>query len=249
LQDRRCSCAHNQIRQPRDMFVGRRSRSNSITTSAGQPSYTRSRLSVYPNNASAIDPSPFPVSGHGVHSRRASVRTETLCVPPVTNEHEPIYPIGPLDTSTSVTSSSFRSLIWQNVVVARTWDVVGSERGCWEVSGTSIVGVRRKPRSNGLGNGKESVTTTTLGHHHSASCSGLTNATLERWELWLYDTSSARVQSSPLVALLDTSPSSPPRPSSHPRLPFTRVSPFINTRSYGLAGFGNTIGRFHYILP
>jgi hypothetical protein len=32
-----------------------------------------------------------------------------------------------------------------------------------------------------------------------------------------------------------------------PRLPFTRVSPFLITRSHSLAGFGNTVGLFNSI--
>ncbi|KAJ7915546.1 sterol regulatory element binding protein cleavage-activating protein [Mycena leptocephala] len=113
--------------------------------------------------------------------------------------------------------------------------------GGWDVSDRRVVGVRRKPRS-AVKNGSLNPL---------AEQPGLTSATLERWEWWSFDPSGTRVQSSALATLVGSvetpSVSSASSKDVIPRLPFTRVSPFLITRSHSLAGFGNTVGLFNSI--
>jgi hypothetical protein len=254
VQRRRCSCARGVPRQTpsRDIRNGKRSRSNSISSCVGSvsPSNIRSRLSKFaPNDQSVLDTASFPVSGHGVHSRRASEkdairRTETLTLPLVTDEHESSHLVGPLDVSPS--SLSLRiSTAWHNLVVVRLSET-SCDRGSWDVLESKLVGVRRKARSHG----KTKCGTTTqinLGSSH-----GLTVAALDRWEFWTFDPSSSRLQTSPLSALVDNHPTEH-HSRSHslevPRLPFTRVSPFFSSGSHGFGGFGNTVGVFNFFPP
>jgi hypothetical protein len=124
------------------------------------------------------------------------------------------------------------------------------ERGGWGVNGTKAVGVRRKPRTQ-----TPHQALTPLEIKPTAS-QGLTAATLERWEFWMFDTAASRLQSSLLTDLAKnprkpdhySALSSRPKGSADPvpRLPFTRVSPFLIASTHGLAGFGNTVGVFSF---
>ncbi|KAG6900450.1 hypothetical protein C0993_010497 [Termitomyces sp. T159_Od127] len=242
-ETRRCSCTRHPLRNvPRDN-VGRRSRSNSITSQTSQPSVSpsipRARL------ATTFETSPFPVSGHGVHSRRTSDKetgrrsTDTLAVPFPGEEYD--------SDARSFVSQSF----WRDAVLTREIDVT-CERGGWSVNGGRVIGVRRKPRPQGRAQGG------TITPIKGAHAQGLTPATLERWELWTFDPAFSRLQSSLLVTLRPqpncerTSFSSTSSSSSSisgdriPRLPFTRVSPILATPTHALAGFGNTIGIFYF---
>ncbi|KAF5386606.1 hypothetical protein D9615_001934 [Tricholomella constricta] len=242
-ETRRCSCSRHQLHNvsSRDN-LGRRSRSNSTTSQTGSvsPSIPRARL------ATTFEASAFPVSGHGVHSRRASDKDtgrrsfDTLTVPFPGDEFN-------CDTRTSLNASSF----WHGAVLVRVTDIT-CERGGWGVNGSRLIGVRRKPRSQGSTQGG------TAALLKPASNRGLTTATLERWELWTFDPSIARLQSSLLAALTiqpDRTSNSSPSPStgsssdSVPRLPFTRVSPFLTASTHALAGFGNTVGIFQISCP
>ncbi|PPR05991.1 hypothetical protein CVT26_005713 [Gymnopilus dilepis] len=278
-QTRRCSCSRTHPPQQRLRRVssreslGRRSRSSSTASSQmGSPHIPRARL------ATAFDPlsSPFPVSGHGVHSRRASEKegrrsSELLTVPfPGTLGAAEDYDISGNGSallhdntgSTTPTSTYMTQSTWKNAVLVPLADVT-SERGCWGVSSKGFVGVRRKARSQGkpkpnLGKGSTDW-----------DPSGLSSATLERWEVWTFEPSTALLRSSLLASLGPpssevagrtstsslSSRGSSPRSSfsswsgsgeSIARLPFTRVSPLLITSSHALAGFGNTIGVFHF---
>ena len=265
-QNRRCSCTRNhslqQQQQPsphlrrvssRESLRGRHSRTNSDPSS---PPIPRARL------AKAFETSAFPVSGHGVHSRRSEKDTgrrlsELLTVP---------FPGGSLgeepnghgqDRNGSITPTNQRQSIWRNAIVVRLIDVT-CERGGWDLTTRKYVGIRRKPRSQGK---SKAGTTLAVSRNIEAlsSSHGLTGATLERWELWTFDPALALLKSSLLVALA-LSPgdsrscsSSSARTSSTgsseeciARLPFTRVSPLLIAPSHAFAGFGNTIGVFHF---
>ncbi|KAJ7460927.1 sterol regulatory element binding protein cleavage-activating protein [Mycena galericulata] len=256
-QGRRCSCNVNPPRRvPSWDSLGRRSRSTSIAPSPGSsPSIPRAKL------AAVFEPPPFPVSGHGWHSRRASEKDtgrhslDTLTVPTLSDDHEILGPLDATRPYPTLTAS-----VWQHAFVVCVADTP-CDRGGWDVSERRVVGVRRKPRSVA-----KSVSVNLV---PGAPQSGLTLATLERWELWSFDPSGTRVQSSTLVALVGTSETPTPAISrastssisvassrssmssrdTIPRLPFTRVSPFQTARSHSVAGFGNTVGVFNFISP
>jgi hypothetical protein len=248
-QARRCSCNVPQPRRvPSRDSLGRRSRTSSITLPPGSsPSLPRENLPAI------FEPSPFPVSGHGVHSRRTSEKEirrslETLTVPIPGDDYD-FW--GPSDSTRPTPSST--PPFWNHAIVVRVADTV-CDRGGWDVSERRVIGVRRKPRSKSVSSNTPAV----------ASQSGLTPATLERWELWSFDPSGTRIQCSTLATLVRpvdspassrtstssvssaSSSSSPPSIKPIPRLPFTRVSPFLMTRSHSVAGFGNTVGVFNF---
>jgi len=241
VQTRRCACAG----RPRQVVApsrGRRSRSGS-TVSSVTPSPLISRAKLQP----VLDTSPFPVSGHGVHSRRASEKdplrrmSDVLAVPPSMDEHEPSQSSGALDTQGS--SFNSRGSIWQNLLIVRAADAT-CEKGSWNISNHKIVGVRRKLRRP-QGRSKDPATT-------SQVLQGLTAATLERWELWTFDPLTLRLQSSPLISLVvkhavtSIASSTSPAKDYVPRLPFTHAFPFLISGSNGLVGFGNTVGVFNF---
>ncbi|KAE9398337.1 hypothetical protein BT96DRAFT_965981 [Gymnopus androsaceus JB14] len=232
---RRCSCTStNTLRKKpsRDNAVGRRSRTNSIS-SVGSTSPMLSRIQKFSNS----DVSPFPVSGHGVHSRRASEKES--------------------GTEDFGDVSRFPSLVWQDAYIVHVGDTT-CDRGGWDIYDGKVVGIRRKPRTATSTSSKISNTSSAL---KALSAQGLSITTLDRWEIWSFDPCATLLQSSSLSSILvlnnDSSDwSSPPSPSSSssrssrysiPRLPFTRVTPFIVTRSRSLAGFGNTLGVFNFM--
>ncbi|EPQ58620.1 hypothetical protein GLOTRDRAFT_114971 [Gloeophyllum trabeum ATCC 11539] len=236
-EGRRCSCPRTPGPQTssRHTLLGRRSRSSSQTSivSLSSPNTMRQRLPSMSEDAL------FPVSGHGHHSRRSSEKDmlrrapETLAVPLDGAENGAAHNIG-LECQ--------KSRYWQQAVVTRTSDTT-CERGGWDVADGNVVGVRRKPRS--AANPKDK-------RHDPAGAktrSGLSPATLDRWEFWLFEPSSALLRVSPLSALErhgsaegDGQGSPGKQPSC---LPFTRVSPVVGGRTFCLAGFGNTVGLFN----
>ncbi|KAF7305166.1 Sterol regulatory element binding protein cleavage-activating protein [Mycena kentingensis (nom. inval.)] len=246
-QPRRCTCnMHFPRRVPSRDSLGRHSRTTSIAPSPGSSSPLVSRVPL----ATIFEPPPFPVSGHGVHSRRASEKDstrrslETLTIP-ILDDLDLLSPID--STRPSLAGGS----IWQHVHVLRVVDTP-CERGAWDVSERRVVGVRRKPRA-----AKKSSTLPS-----GSDGTGLTLATLERWELWSFDPCGTKVQTSALSTLVGTSESpaisrastsstssasSSSRRKDLPRLPFTRVSPFVMTRTRSFAGFGNTVGVFSFL--
>ncbi|THV07993.1 hypothetical protein K435DRAFT_741534 [Dendrothele bispora CBS 962.96] len=276
--DRRCTCTSTVLRRVSSRENLLRSRSNSVTSSVGSssPLISRSRRV----SASASEVSPFPVSGHGVHSRRASEKdasrrtSEILSLPVEFEEGEYGRTVGPQETG------RISSLLWQNSSFVRVGDTT-CERGGWDVvpDGT-VVGVRRKPRplvvDKSSPNSSSSRSLKKL-----MSSKGLSSTILERWEIWTFNPCITHLQSSALSSITagpDTDASSEleseslsitPSPSISsssfsnsdsstsqgepatnlqciPRLPFTRVSPFIVTHSRSLAGFGNTLGVFDF---
>ena len=154
-----CGCVRGQGAA----VFGRRSRSGS-TTSASSTSLSIKRGKL-PQTVG--DPSsPFPVSGHGVHSRRASEKdlmmrraSEALAVP---------WPLE--EEGTSSASSSSSSSVWQQVVVVLSGQV-SCEKGAWDVVGERVVGVRRRSRR-------------WAGQQQQQQQQ---ERGLERWEVWTFD--------------------------------------------------------------
>ncbi|TFK34829.1 sterol regulatory element binding protein cleavage-activating protein [Crucibulum laeve] len=234
---RRCSCSHSQLRHiPSREVLGRRSRSNSIASQSNSPLIPRARL------ATNFEASAFPVSAHGVHSRRASEKdagrrsSEMLTVPFTGDEYE-LTRVH--DGATTPTTLSF----WRNAVVMSVTDLT-CERGGWDVSSQKFVGIRRKPRSQGKTKGG-----TTRMMDITVS-DGLTRSTLERWELWTFDPAAAILHNSLLTSLLSKTWASPRSSNAGDnqitRLPFTRVSPLLISPTHAFAGFGNTVGVFNF---
>lgn len=247
-QTRRCSCTRASLKHMSSSErVGRCSRSNSGASSQrmGSPRIPRARLTT------AFEVSAFPVSGHGIHSRRTSDketgrRSSELLANPFTSEDHEAHPLSPLDGASTPMHAALS--FWRNAVAISMTELT-CERGVWNVLGQMYVGVRRKARSQGITRGGI-LDTSQL----SGSSFGLTRSTLERWELWIFDPASLSIRCSTLESLtqnLSESGSVPHTPTSSnsthsiPRLPFTRVAPLEISTSQILVGFGNTIGVFH----
>ncbi|KAF9234035.1 sterol-sensing domain of SREBP cleavage-activation-domain-containing protein [Melanogaster broomeanus] len=245
FQARHCSCPGNIPRTNAALGSGseRRLSSSSMVCTSGPPSARRS--SAASNSSAPATPS-FPVSGHGILSRRVpekeSLRrpSETLSVFPMTDEYDGGHPLGPLD----------RSSIWTNVTVVKVGEAT-CERGGWDIVGGRVVGVRRISRPQGRNR--------TPAPPYPASTPpsrGLTEAALERWECWSYELPTSTMRASAISTLLSNDRRPPPSPSSleaggsanndYPRLPFTRVTSFRVCQLIGVAGFGNTVGIFHF---
>ena len=269
---RKCSCP--QYQPQRSLNVGvdfsplkkKRSRQSSVASSGtSSPQQTRSRHPSLSGTSSGVLPT-FPVSGHGVHSRRVSekdkdslrraVELMVLPIPPF--EHEDAER-SPSDVRTYTPHMAGRSHIWENLVAVRV-AVANFERGKWEVVGEKVVGLRRRP----LGAGKPSDK---LGVQlKPGSASGLSPASLERWELWTFDPLVGKTQASSLASLrqedrdellTDISrfkgafsvQNGIALPEPVPRLPFTRISSFSCRGNRCLAGFGNTVGVLRLNAP
>ncbi|KAG0705302.1 sterol-sensing domain of SREBP cleavage-activation-domain-containing protein [Suillus ampliporus] len=250
-QGRRCACPRNNPQQSTilELATGRRSRSSSVASSIGPSSVTSTRRLSSASNTSAPDISAFPVSGHGILSRRVSEKglrrlSESYVLPHLTDEDDEDYSIC-IDPPIS------RPSTWSNVAVLRAGDAA-CERGGWDIAGEKIIGVRRISRAHTKG---------ALQLPPSSTSRGLTSAVLDRWEIWLFDTGVSKARSTALSNLTDDLPlslrrsflpsmylSQPPSPTAvpeeHPRLPFTRASPFLAIRGAAMAGFGNTVGLF-----
>ncbi|KAJ3981103.1 sterol regulatory element binding protein cleavage-activating protein [Lentinula detonsa] len=249
---RRCTCASTATlpkKTTRDSKVGQRSRSSSISSSVSTSSMiSRTRKSTDP------DVSSFPVSGHGVHSRRASEkessrRNSELFSLQLDNEAGESQTTGPINVP------HFPSLLWQDAYIIYVGDTT-CDRGGWDIYNGKVVGIRRKPR--GAPSSKVTHPSSAI---KSLSAQGLSIITLDRWEIWSFDPSATLLDSSSLSSILVvnneldlTPPSSTnslsklsPSRCSIPRLPFTRVTPFIVTRTGILAGFGNTLGVFKFL--
>ncbi|KAF5379901.1 hypothetical protein D9757_007182 [Collybiopsis confluens] len=256
---RRCSCTSALLKNStRDNGLGYRSRTSSISSSIGSASPKMSRTRKF----SESDVSPFPVSGHGIHSRRVSEKESNrrpsdvllLQIDSEDGEMQKNAGRGPRDIP------RYSSVKWQDSYIVHMGDTT-CDRGGWDIYEGKVVGVRRKPRSAPSSLNKGANSSSIL---KDLSAQGLSITTLDRWEIWSFDPSATLLQSSSLSSIMvinndyesqiPLSPSSssssslPPslRRSHVPRIPFTRVTPFIVTRSRSLAGFGNTLGVFNF---
>jgi WD40 repeat protein len=194
------------------------------------------------------DGAAFPISGHGVRSRRVPEKdtqrratTDMLLAPESASD----APFGPPDPPHI--PAHWRSLVISRIATATC------DRGAWDVAGSRVVGLRRrsrKPSDTGEGrawNTKSAALPSAYenANTHAQRACGLSAASLERWEAWTFDPADAQVCVSPLAAL---------RPAAFTlfersevtqetlRLPFTRVRPLVSGRTCCLAGFGNTVG-------
>jgi WD40 repeat protein len=272
---RKCSCPQTQPQRTSNVGVEfsplkkKRSRQNSAASSGtSSPQKTRSRHpSLSGTISSGVLPT-FPVSGHGVHSRRVSEkdkdslrRAVELVVLPVPSFEREGAEESPSDgharTYTSLTAG--RSHVWENLVAVRV-AVANFERGKWEVVDEKVVGLRRRPLKAGKPSDKWSI------QLKPGSASGLSPASLERWELWTFDPLVGKTHASSLASLKQEDrddfltdfsrfeaafsiQNSIAFPEPIPRLPFTRISSFLCRGNRCLAGFGNTIGVLRLNTP
>ncbi|KAH8991146.1 hypothetical protein EDB86DRAFT_3080134 [Lactarius hatsudake] len=129
---------------------------------------------------------------------------------------------------------------WRPLVVGRVVDTM-CERGAWDVTGSRMVGLRRRSRrrpDSDASKAAEVVPRT------QREC-GLSAGSLERWEAWTFDPAEGRISALPLAALQPIASAFSARSAlarETPRLPFTRVGPLVSGRTCCLAGFGNTVG-------
>lgn len=209
---------------------GYRSRSSSTTSASSSPKRTRQRLP----SMLGLDMAEFPVSGHGVHSRKVSSDRENRRASellPITQEEDgdgsPNFKISPGQGIESTLSVDFMVDI-------------NHERGGWDIiDGRWLCGLRRRSRSlrPSLPLLKE---VSSLSHRI-----GLTPNVLDRWEIWTFDPSmlDTNIKTSTLLSLSSFSPTnSIPKTSEYPRLPFTRIFPIMIRSTACVAGFGNTTG-------
>ena len=185
------------------------------------------------------DSTSFPISGHGVLSRRASEKdslrraaaSDKLAVPESKNDG----PLGPPE-------APHIPARWRSLVVAWVVDTM-CERGTWDVMGSRVIGLRRRSRRP-PDSGASRADGTPCVARTQRDC-GLSAASLERWEAWTFDPASApHISVSSLAGLQSIASASSARPATvreTPRLPFTRVGPLVSGRTCCLAGFGNTI--------
>ena len=276
---RRCSCP---LTQPlvsrlnsyiltRDLTLGKRSRSGSFVSSSGATDCTPTRRSRHVSLSSdtAPDVSAFPISAHGIHSRRNgsekgdghSRRTSDLFERPVFSALEDIAgattATGDLDEQKRLmvpescrnnlgSSLSDNLNLWRNFKLVRVKEAT-CERGGWDVvDGSKIVGLRRKPRKR-----QEpcdmSIFKKASGNPEQRCTLSL--SVLDRWEVWIVDPtkSDGGPQASSLSSLRLKPASisllcSKDGQDTKPRLSFTRLSPLLIRNSICLSGFGNTIG-------
>ncbi|KAH9029533.1 hypothetical protein EDB84DRAFT_1604194 [Lactarius hengduanensis] len=211
----RCTCVHNSPPQPEappwGHPLGLHSRNSSTaSTTPVQPSRSR-HASMSEDNTS------FPISGHGVLSRRASEKdslrraaaSDTLAVP----ESKLDGPLGPPE-------APHIPARWRSLVGGRPAAALAEAPDSDASKAADVV-----PRTQ-------------------RDC-GLSAASLERWEAWTFDPAEGRISASPLAALQPIASAFSARSAvarETPRLPFTRVGPLVSGRTCCLAGFGNTVG-------
>ena len=133
---------------------------------------------------SQSDVSPFPVSGHGVHSRRVSEKESSRRVSEVFSlqidgeDSELQKTVGPSAREVS----RYPSLLWQDAYFVYV-GYTTCDRGGWDVceGKGKVVGIRRKPRIapslNKIANGSSPTL-------KDLSAQGLSITTLDRWEIW-----------------------------------------------------------------
>lgn len=271
---RKCSCPQNQPQRAPNVGVDfsplkrKRSRQSSVASSgASSPRQTRSRHHSLSGTTTSSGVLPtFPVSGHGVHSRRVSekdkdplrraVELVVLPVPPFEREDAEKSPPNRHPRMYTSLRANY-SCTWENVTAVRV-AVTKFERGKWEVIDEKVVGLRRRPLRAGKPSEKLAV------QLKPSSASGLSPASLERWELWTFDPLVGKTQASSLASLrqeddtlTDSSrfdAASPVQdgivlPEPIPRLPFTRISSFSCRGNRCLIGFGNTVGVLRWNTP
>ncbi|OCB84332.1 hypothetical protein A7U60_g9012 [Sanghuangporus baumii] len=266
---RRCSCPLQQplaakIGSYKDNSIGRRSRSGSFVSSSGADwtPLTRSRhTSVSGENGQIVNS--FPVSGHGIHSRRVSERdfsrrgNDKFDVPAflaledlngAALDGDDSSSLGRQDITRKSSASDLSTLnLWRNFRLVRVREAT-CERGGWDILNGKILGLRRKPRKRYSASDDFMKYPVKLSQQTTLSPS-----VLERWEVWIIDPSKAdgplQASSLSMLRLKVVHTEAVGEASSRkpvPRLSFTRLSPLIIKSSICLAGFGNTIGMIYF---
>ncbi|KAH9038967.1 sterol-sensing domain of SREBP cleavage-activation-domain-containing protein [Lactarius pseudohatsudake] len=187
----RCTCVHNSPPQPDappwGHPLGLHSRNSSTaSTTPVQPSRSR-HASMSEDNTS------FPISGHGVLSRRASRKIR--CVVP-RRRTRLLVPESELDGPLGPPEAPHIPSRWRSLVVGRVVDTM-CERGTWDVTGSRVVGLRRRSRRRPDSDGSKAAD----GVPRTQRDCGLSAASLERWEAWTFDPAEGRISASPLAAL------------------------------------------------
>ncbi|KAL5529130.1 hypothetical protein ACEPAG_5104 [Sanghuangporus baumii] len=266
---RRCSCPLHQplaakIGSYKDNSIGRRSRSGSFVSSSGAEwtPRTRSRhTSVSGENGPIVNS--FPVSGHGIHSRRVSEKdtprrgNDKFDVPAflaledlngAALDGDDSSSLGRQDDTRKSSASDLSTLcLWRNFRLVRTREAT-CERGGWDILNGKILGLRRKPRKRHSASDDFVKYPVKLSQQTTLSPS-----VLERWEVWIIDPSKSdgplQASSLSMLRLKAVNTEVEGEVSARkpvPRLSFTRLSPLIIKSSICLAGFGNTIGMIDF---
>lgn len=261
----RCSCL---LLQPPSVSNLLRSRQGSLSSLA--PPQHRSRL---PSLSNIPAPTPsmveFPVSAHGVHSRRGSERD-------IPRRAESGFYLGDDGNAPGNDLPDCAGPPLNHTRLAE----VSFQEGAWDTLGHLIYGLRRSLELETLEEDPSDDhpdSETQSPEKWTSQFEGLERPVLERWKLWIFDPSSPElsVKESTLAALASKSTeangitqktqhglhnrnlkarvsiSLPPlyttgsyaTPSSFPRLPFTEVSSLLSIgQGSCLIAFGNTIG-------
>jgi hypothetical protein len=259
----RCSCPLPQPLPPPTNPL--RSRQGSFTATVPLSRSKPSALSASGTNLANV--TDFPVSGHGVHSRRGSERD------PPRRPESGFYLVE--DGNTHRDSCEGNSPILYHTRIAD----VSFQEGAWDTLNHVIYGLKRGAElgtldEDPLYEDDESFQYETV--DWTSHYEGLEHPVLERWKFWIFDPTSVdcSVKESTLAALaskpieesvepvngslhnrsLKSSAFSQPgsryhssksysEPSSFPRLPFTEVSSLTSlSRGSCLVALGNTIG-------
>ena len=228
-QGRYCSCSPGH--RPRSLHEKTSRSSRSDATALQSPSDV-----LRPRLAPANEASLFPVSGHGIYPRRTSEGTrrssEILMVPFPGEDYESIHILGANVLKPPAQASNS---LWRNHSIVHLLDI-SCEKGDWDLTSRKVIGLRRKERS------KQQKTNA----RNDQQLNGLPLTTLDRWEIWIFDPATSRLQTS-LLSAISSKEAIDAKPSSIPRMPFTRVSSLVvASHSYALVGFGNTIGLFTF---
>lgn len=186
LQANRCSCPSTLFSSPTG---GKRSGGSISSTSSSSPVRSRSNLPSLNHSPSTLSVTEYPMSAHGVHSRRLngaetnrrqSSESDLSSDGWVTENDLSFDPrpqfIAPDRPGTSA---------WHHVRLDRV-GTVACDRGAWDVVGDVFIGIRRKSRPRDPQIQPEPLS-------RVPKTNKITNTmhpALERWELWTFDPSS-----------------------------------------------------------
>lgn len=254
----RCSCPVNRVvfkaGVTKENQLGRHSRSSSfVSLSAENGQRPRSRKSSIANEAASLT-APFPISGHGMHSRRASEKDNrrtngTVDGSSAPSSYEDLGATDPIDPHKlsasdalcfpSRTPDNSEESTWRNLKMQRIAES-SCERGGWDIVAGRIAGLCRRPRKHQT-NVERAPMKQISG---SLGDQALSLPALDRWDLWIVDPAkiSDVIRTSVLSELKQTVAERAVNCSQFPKLSFTRLAPVIIKKTFGLLGFGNTVG-------
>ncbi|KAG8882560.1 hypothetical protein FRB98_003601 [Tulasnella sp. 332] len=213
MEPARCVCAFTRTASRRGSKVGlrerpshiRRSRTGSIINSASS-----SPTALRTASSSTTHTPNYPISGHGFHSRRGSdkgVRPRQSTDSNLSEETDFDLNFAlsdPFTVSTAVPQatkdSAAESLSESARRTVRVIKVVNvpCDRGEWEVVGSTVVGLRRKPRGPKL---SDPIPPPARPSKVSLPPRDSQDYLLERWELWTYSLKEDKLSASSLTNL------------------------------------------------